>query len=41
MRYEQLMNDMAYIYDAVEESAGALDAHVEEQIERMRTERGL
>lgn len=41
VRYEQLMNDMAYIYDAVEESAGALDAHVEEQIERMRTERGL
>lgn len=41
VRYEQLMNDMAYIYDAVEESAGALDAHVEAQIEHMRMERGL
>jgi hypothetical protein len=41
VRYEQLMNDMAYIYDAVEQSAGALDAHVEEQIERTRTEKGL
>jgi hypothetical protein len=41
LRHQQLMNDMAYIYDAVEEAAGALDAHVEEQIERMRTERGL
>lgn len=41
VRYEQLMKDMAYIYEAVEESAGALDAHVEEKMERMRTERGL
>lgn len=41
VRYEQLMNDMAYIYEAVEESAGALDAHVEQQIEHMRTENGL
>lgn len=41
LRYEQLVNDMAYIYEAVEESAGALDAHVEQQIEQMRTEKGL
>jgi len=41
VRYEKLMDDMEYIYDAIEESASALDAHVEEQIERMRTEKGL